>query len=108
MKMFVTALSASFLISSSAYAETSTPNVVISKLSLTGSGSGMLLQATPRHTLDAGCSNDFWIVLQKSSPNYDILASMLITAQARGSKVEVFVSGFGNEFCDLTRLVLHE
>lgn len=107
-KYVVTALSATLIVGGSAYAETYTPDVVISQLSLTGSGNGMLVQTTPRHTLDVGCSSDYWLVLQKSSPNYDILVSMLLTAQSRGSKVHVFAAGAGGEFCDLTRLVLEE
>lgn len=93
---------------SAAHAQTTTPGVKITKLSLTDDGGGMLIQTTPRHTLDAGCTSDFWLALATSAPNYEALLSMLITAQTRGSSVSVSATGVGNDFCNLSRLVLDE
>ena len=96
-----------FAASSGALASTATANVKITTLSLTDTGN-LLVQTTPRHTLDAGCTTDFWLVLATSTPNFDALLSMLITAQSRGSSVTVTATGVGNQFCNLSRVVLDE
>lgn len=96
-----------FATSSGALASTITANVKITILSLEDSGN-LLVQTTPRHTLDAGCTSDFWLVLSTSAPNFDALLSMLITAQSRGSSVTVIATGAGNQFCNLSRVNLDE
>lgn len=96
-----------FAASNGALASTTTSGVKITKLSLEDTGN-LLVQTTPRHTLDAGCTSDFWLVLSTSAPNFDALLSMLITAQSRGSSVTVIATGAGNQFCNLSRLVLDE
>lgn len=105
---FLAIVAAVLFAGNSALADTTTANVKITRLSLTDSGGGMLVQTTPRHTLDTGCTSNFWLVLLKASPNYDALVSMLITAQSRGSDVTVVATGAGSANCTLTRLVLDE
>ena len=97
-----------FAVSNGALASTATQGVRITTLSLTDTGGGLLVQTTPRHSLDTGCTNNFWLVLDTSSANFEALLSMLITAQSRGSSVTVTATGAGNQFCNLSRVVLDD
>lgn len=90
------------------FAETSRANVQVTRVSLTASGSSLLVQTSPRPFLDGSCTSDFWLILPISSTNYESLLAMLLTAQSRASKATVFAQDVGNAECNLSRLVLDE
>ncbi len=88
-------------------AQTTTEDVKISMVSLTQTGAGVNIQTEPRHQLD-NCTNDYWLSLSKgaSGENYELLLSMVLTAQAADSTVTVVAKGLGGDFCQLDRLII--
>ncbi|MEM8920845.1 MAG: hypothetical protein AAGB25_05720, partial [Pseudomonadota bacterium] len=63
----------------------------------------MLVQTEPRHTLDAGCTSSFWLTLPvASTPQYETVMSMLLSAHATEALTDVQATGVGGTYCELT------
>ena len=105
---FCMAMLISLLLSAGSMAATSTAGVKITTVSLEQSAGAVLIQTTPKHSLDAGCTNDFWLVLSRTSAgdNFDALLSMVLTAKASNATVDVAAKGVGVDFCELDRLII--
>ena len=71
----------------------------------------VLVQFEPRHTLDSGCTNDYWALLDPKDAQFENIYSQLVAARLSGREVEVSVQYRAGDpepqFCRLIRVISH-
>lgn len=86
-----------------------TSDVNIELVSVWTSDGDVLVQTNPRHDISGlTCTDNYWLVLDKSAIGYETTLSMLLAAQASSAKVTVRASDDNSHnICRLSRLVIH-
>lgn len=81
--------------------------VKVDNISVWVSNGDILVKTDPRPDISSlNCTNDYWLVLRKSSPGYQATLSMLLTAQTNQRTIIVRADdASGDQFCDLARVV---
>ena len=80
----------------------------VTLLSAWASDGGVLVQTTPRHSIDGlSCTNTYWLELDISQPGYNSLLSMVLAAQTSQTAISVRVADDNNsESCRLERVII--
>ena len=98
-----------FAVTGTASAATNTANVTIELVSVYSDSNVLYVQTSPRHSLDSGCTSDFWLSVSTNAANFDAMLSAILTAQAQQSTVTVTAENDNaqrNQFCKLSRITL--
>ncbi len=111
MKKIICAIAISLIASVSYAANVTTDNTLVNTISVWTKDGVLLLQTNPRHQLPPGCTNDYWLVMDKNDLGYQATLAMLLSAQAQKKAISVtaddrFTTSKG--FCGLTRVVIRD
>ncbi|GAB4193537.1 MAG: hypothetical protein Tsb002_24090 [Wenzhouxiangellaceae bacterium] len=83
-----------------------TDNVTVELISVWVASGDILVQTNPKPDITGlGCTNDFWLTLDKDDLGYEATLSMLLSAQVSRKNIIVRADDtLGGEFCRLTRV----
>jgi hypothetical protein len=74
-------------------------------LSVWTNSGDLLVQTNPKHDItDLNCTNDYWLVLDKSELGYEPTLSILLSAQVTQKTVVFRAEDVNGEFCRLSRV----
>ena len=82
----------------------------VNLISVWSSSGEALIQTSPRHSIeDLSCTNDYWLVLDKTTDGYDAILSLLLTAQSADKYVTIrAIDDNNSNFCRLERVIIHK
>ncbi len=89
-----------------------TANTYVKQISVWGHSGGVLIQMNPRPNIEGlGCTDDYWLRLNKSDEGYETMLSMLIAAQVTNKPILVRAEDDGDStqpYCRLQRIISYQ
>ena len=108
MKYYAVLVSFLFCWSINSFAEyKDSGDVKVEFISVWSSTGDTLIQTSPRHDISGlSCTDNYWLVLDKSKGGFEPALALLMSAQASGARIVVrYDDEGGGKFCRLSRVI---
>lgn len=85
-----------------------TAQVKIDRITVYDQNGAAMIHTEPKHSIEGTtCTGDFWVQLKKDDPNFQIMLSVILSAQATRTWVDITVTDeYGEPNCFLSRITL--